>query len=250
MWRKKTVAVIFPTHREKKSIFSAIQEFDSTGYVDEIIVVDNNAEEGTKAEVKRTRAKLIVETRQGYGRAIRTGIENTKADLLIIAEPDGTFDGGDVPKLLAYSDDFDTVFGCRTHGSLIEKNSEMTLIRKLLDVFLGKLITVLFMCQRLTDVGCTLRLTNRKGWNKVTSECKSDGSMFATEWELVAAKNKVKFIEIPTNFRGRVGVSSATDTFYKQAKWGILIFLYIWYVWICSRFGKKLYDGSFPSWRN
>lgn len=242
MWGKKTVAVIFPTYREKESIFDAIQEFGSTGYVDEIIVVDNNAEEGTGEEVKKTRAKLIKEPRQGYGRAIRTGIQNTKADLIIIAEPDGTFDGRDVPKLLAYSDDFDTVFGSRTHGPLTEKNSEMTLPRKIFDVFLGKLISVLFLCPRLTDVGCTLRLTNRKGWNKVKSECKSDGSMFATEWELVAAKNKVHFIEIPTNFRARVGTSSVTDTFKKQAKWGVRMFFYIWKVWIYKRLGRRLYS--------
>lgn len=241
MWGKKTVAVIFPTYREKNSIKDSIREFDSTGYVDEIIVVDNNAEKGTKTEVKKTRARLIEEKRQGYGRAIRTGIENTKADLLIIAEPDGTFSGKDVPKLLAYSDDFDTVFGTRTHGPLIARKSEMTTLRKLFDVFLGKVISVLFGCPRLTDIGCSLRLTNRGGWNKVKSECKADGSIFATEWQLVAAKNKVNFVEIPTNFRARVGQSSVTDTFQRQAKWGIIMFFYIWKVWIYARLDKRLY---------
>lgn len=243
MWKKQTVAVIFPTYREKDSIFDAIEEFDSSGYVDEIIVVDNNAQEGTEEEVKKTRAKLVKEKRQGYGRAIRTGIEHTKADLLIIAEPDGTFDGRDVTKLLAYSDDFDTVFGTRTHVSLIEDKSEMTFLRRILDYVYGRLINVLFMTSaRLTDVGCTLRLTNRKGWNKVKSECKSNGSIFATEWELVAAKNKVRFIEIPINFRARVGISSVTDKFYKQAKWAIIMFFYIWKVWFYSKLGKKLYS--------
>lgn len=242
MWGKKTVAVIFPTYREKRSIFDAIQEFGSTGYVDEIIVVDNNAEEGTQAEVKRTRAKLIKEPRQGYGRAIRTGIQNTKADLIITAEPDGTFDGRDVTKLLAYSDDFDTVFGSRTYGPLIERNSEMTTTRKLFDVFLGKMISVLFGTSRMTDVGCSLRLTNRKGWNKVKSECRSNGSIFATEWQLIAAKNKVNYVEVPTNFKARVGVSSVTNTLCKQAKWGIVMFFYMWKVWIWQKLGWKLYS--------
>lgn len=241
MWGKKTVAVIFPTYREKDSIKDSVREFDSTGYVDELIVVDNNAEKGTKGEVRKTRARIIDEKRQGYGRAIRTGIESTKADLLIIAEPDGTFDGRDVLKLLAYSDDFDTVFGSRTHVPLIHKHAGMTVLRRWADVFLGKLISFLFLSPPFTDVGCTLRLTNRKGWNKVRSECKSDGSMFATEWQLVAAKNNVRFIEVPINFRSRVEKSSVTDTFYKQAKWGILMFFYIWQVWIYARFGKKLY---------
>lgn len=241
MWGKQTVSVIFPTYREKKSIFDAIQEFYSSGLVDEIIVVDNNAEKGTEAEVKKTRAKLIKEPRQGYGRAIRTGIENTKADLLIIAEPDGTFDGKDVVKLLAYSDNFDTVFGSRTHVPLIHKHSEMSFLRRIVDVLWGKMIGVLFLSPPFTDVGCTLRLTNRNGWRKVVKECKSDGSLFATEWQLVAAKNKVNFIEIPIHFRGRVGKSSVSDTFKKQAKWGIIMFFYIWKVWIYKLLNRKLY---------
>ncbi len=242
MWGRKTVSVIFPTYKEKKSIFDAIQEFDSSGYVDEIIVVDNNAEEGTEAEVKRTRAKIIKETRQGYGRAIQTGIANTKADLMIIAEPDGTFDGKDVVKLLAYSDDFDTVFGSRTHVPLVEKNSEMTIVRRILDVILGKLISLLFISPPLTDVGCTLRLTNRKGWQKIAKECKANNAMFATEWLLLAAKNKVRFIEVPINFRSRVGKSSLTATFFDQAKWGTRISFYILKVWAYARMGKKLYN--------
>jgi len=241
MWGRKTVAVIFPTYREKKSIFESIREFDSTGYVDEIIVVNNNAEEGTDEEVKKTRAKLIYETKQGYGNAIRTGIKNTRADLIIISEPDGTFVGNDVLKLLAYSDNFDTVFGSRTHVHLIDKDSEMTLIRRVMDFLVGKFINLIFACSRLTDVGCTLRLTNRKGWKQVASECKSDGAMFATEWLLVAAKNKVRFIEVPINFRKRVGTSSLTSSFRDQAKWGVLIFLYVIKVWIYSKLGKKLY---------
>ncbi len=241
MWGKKTVAIIFPTYREKKSIFQSIQEFDASGYIDEIIVVDNNAEDGTADEVKKTRAKLIKESRQGYGRAIRTGIENTKADLLIISEPDRTFDGRDVPKLLAYSDDFDTVFGSRTHVPLVEKKSGMTFLRRILDVLFGKLISLLFLCPPFTDVGCTLRITNRKGWQKVVKECKSNDAMFATEWLLVAAKNNVRFIEIPVNFRARIGKSTLTETFFDQTKWGLIIFIFIWKTWFIHQWNKYIH---------
>lgn len=235
MWKQKTVSIIFPTFKEKDSIFNSIQEFDSTGYIDEIIVVDNNAEPGTENEVKKTRAKLIKEPIQGYGQAIKTGIKNSKADLIIVAEPDGTFDGKDVLKLLAYSDDFDTVFGSRTHVPLIHSGSEMTFLRRIIDVLVGKLISLLFLAPPLTDPGCTLRITNKKGWNKVAKECRSTDAMFATEWLLVAAKNKVRFTEIPVNFRPRVGVSSLTATFLDQAFWGTRMFFYVWKVWIKAR---------------
>lgn len=226
MFRNKTVAVVFPTYKELGSIRDVIQEFDGTGFVDEIIVVDNNAEKGTREEVKKTRARLIIEKTQGYGAAIKRGIKNTKADLLIIAEPDGTYAGEDVLKLLAYSDDFDVVFGTRTHIPLIQRGSEMSMLRRYMDVLFGKLISLLFNCSTLTDVGCTLRLTNRKGL-KILSKCTSNSSLFATEWLLQAVKNKVSFIEIPVNFRRRVGTSSTTSTILTQAKWGIIIFFHI-----------------------
>ena len=240
MWRKNKVAVIFPTYREKFSIRQVINEFKHSGYVDEIIVVDNNAEPGTRAEVHKTHARLVYEARQGYGYAIRKGIESTNADMIIVSEPDGSFDGKDVVKLLAYSDDFDTVFGSRTHVPLIHKGSDMTFIKRIGDVLLGKLVTILFLCSPLTDLGCTLKITNRKGWRQVASEATSGDGIFATEWVLLAAKNKVRFTEIPINFKSRVGESTVSGTTVKRVWWGIRKFFYIWRIWIYSCIGKGL----------
>jgi glycosyltransferase involved in cell wall biosynthesis len=114
MWKNKKVSVIFPTYNEKDSIRQAIEDFFSSGFVDEIVVVNNNAVKGTDEEVKKTKAKLVYEKRQGYGYAIWKGLQEATGEYLIISEPDGTFEGKDVIKLLAYSDDFDYVIGTRT----------------------------------------------------------------------------------------------------------------------------------------
>lgn len=227
MWHNKKVSVIFPTYREKKSIKSAILAFSRTGYVDEIIVIDNNAEKGTATEVAKTHAKLVYEKKQGYGAAIRKGIRFTKANLLIVAEPDGTFDGGDVLKLLAYSDDFDMVFGSRTYQPLIHSGSAMHFARRISDVLYGKIISLLYLSPPVTDVGCTLRLTTKEAWAKIAKHCTSDSALFATEWILEAAKNKIRFIQIPVNFKPRIGHSTYTGTLAKQIFWGLVIFLLI-----------------------
>lgn len=231
MWKGKSVTVILPTYREKKSIYKAITEFGANEYVDEIIVVDNNAEAGTRGEVRKTRARLVKETRQGYGYAIRAGLAASHADLLIVAEPDGSFDGRDVIKLLAYSDNFDMVFGSRTHQPLIHPGSDMTFYKRIGDVLLAKLVNILFLCYPLTDLGCTLRLTKRRAWEEIEFECQSRDNIFATEWVVVAAKNRVRFIEIPINFRARVGLSTATSTVQKQLLWGFRKFICIWKIW-------------------
>lgn len=240
MWKKKSVAVVFPTYKEKNSIRKAIESFDASGYVDEIIVVDNNAERGTEDEIKKTRAKLVKEPRQGYGYAVRTGLNTTKKDLVIVAEPDGSFDGKDVVKLLAYSDDFDMVFGSRTHVPLIQKGSDMNFIKRIGDVMLGKLATALFLCYPLTDLGCTLRVTDRKKWKLIENQCHAKDSIFATEWVLIAARNKIRFIEIPINYKARTGMSSVANSIVKKIfYWGTRKFYYIWKIWFYKTFNKR-----------
>lgn len=224
--------MIFPTFREKTSIKNALLEFWRSGYVDEMIVVNNNAEWGTDREVKKTRARLIYEYRQGYGYAIRRGLGEARGDLLITSEPDGSFDGRDVVKLLTYSDDFDMVFGSRTHVPLVAKGSDMTFYKRIGDVLLGKLVTALFLCAPLTDLGCTLRITTKKAWRKIEKHLTASDYIFATEWVLWAAKAGIHFMEIPIHYKSRRGKSTATDTFKKQIIWGVRKFFLIWKIWI------------------
>lgn len=200
MWGKKTVAVIIPASGENEPIFDVIQDFDSTGYVDEIVVVSDNSNLDIGEQIKKTRAKLIEQKVSGFGASVKTGFSSTDADLLIVTEPNRTYQGKDVLKLLSYSDDFDAVFGTRTHIPLIQKGSGMNLTRRIVDGFLGRLVSVLFLSSTLSDVGCPVRLTNKKGWKNVSKECKSNDELFLTEWLVAAAKNKVRFIEIPVNF--------------------------------------------------
>src|SRR3989344_1382992 len=227
MWGKKTVSVIIPASKKQESIFDVIQEYDSTGYVDEVIVVDNGIYEETESKIKKTRARLVKKRIHGYARSIRSGIKNTKAELIIVTDANGFFKGKDVLKLLAYSDDFDMVFGSRTHKPLIEADSGMNFLRCLVDDIFGKLITLLFLSSSLTDVGCVLRLTNRKAWAKVNKECTIGDELFLTQWLINAAKNKVRFIEVPVNYRPSSS-SSYSDSFIFQFVRAVRIFFSIW----------------------
>lgn len=233
MWQKETVAAVIPAGKNKDSIFNVIQELDGTGYVDEIIVVDNGVDNETLKQINKTRARFVKQKKYGVGRAIKTGIKKTKANLIIITEPNGTFKGEDIAKLLSFSEDFDTVLGSRTHIPLIGKGSGMTFSRRLVDDLFGKMISILFLSSNLTDVGCTFRLTNRKGWRSVAKDCKSDSEIFLTQWLIAAAKNKVRFIEIPVNFIAPK-VPTEKDNFFYLAKRGLLVFFYIIGTWFIN----------------
>ena len=227
MWNNKKVSVVFPTYNEKDSIKTAIEDFFSQGYVDEIIVVNNNAAEGTSEEVAKTKAKEVFEKKQGYGFSIRKGLEEAKGDLIIVSEPDGTYIGRDVIKLLAYSEDLDVVFGTRTSKNLIWEGANMGFFIKWGNVFMAKLIEILYNTTTLSDVGCTMRLINRKALKKMQRQFTIGTSHFGVEMMLLAIKNKARFMQIPLNYKERVGKSSVMGNKLKELYLGIIMILLI-----------------------
>jgi glycosyltransferase involved in cell wall biosynthesis len=120
MYRQKKVSIVIPTYNEAESIRMVVDGFFATGFVDEVIVVDNNALGNTKAEVAKTKARLVEEKeKQGYGNAIMRGLSEAVGDLVITVEADGTFNPADVHKFLLYSDDYPVVLGTRTSRASI-----------------------------------------------------------------------------------------------------------------------------------
>lgn len=232
MYQSRTLSIVFACYKEKNSVRNVINDFFSTGFVDEIIIVNNNAEEGTEEEVKKTKAKMIYEKRQGYGYAFQTGIKHARGDYIILCEPDGTFIGSDLERFLVYAKKFDIVLGSRTGQSTPLSGADMGIGRKFANVIEAKTIEVLFNTNALTDVGCTYKLFKKEAIKKLSRHFQTKNSLFATELVLLTVTQNMNFIEIPITFRKRVGRSTFTDNFFKMAKWGLVIYLYILYFWI------------------
>jgi glycosyltransferase involved in cell wall biosynthesis len=232
MYHDKKVTVVFATYREKNSVRAAIEDFLATGFVDEVIVVNNNAEEGTDEEVRKTSATLLYEKRQGYGYTYQTGIAAATGEYIVLAEPDGTFLGSDVERLLVYAKDFPVVFGTRTNQSSILDGAAMGLVRKLADVFEAKMIEVLFATNSLTDIGCTYKLFRRSAIDQLQGKWREGSPLFATELILLTAVERIPFIEVPITFRERVGESTLTARFSQLASWGVRILWFIVRFWI------------------
>ena len=230
MWHGKKVAVLFPTYNEKDSIRRAVLSYYATGLVDEVIVVNNNAAPGTSEEVTGTGAREIFESKQGYGNALLCGIDNTDADLVIFSEPDGTFSGHDVIKLLAYSDDVPVVFGTRTTREFIWKGANMGNFLRWGNWAVGKMTELLFNTTILTDMGCTQRLLSREALQVIRPHLTIGGSHFGPQVLLEVIQHGIPFVEIPMNYCARVGESSVTGCFWKAWRLGWrMIFLVLSY---------------------
>lgn len=215
MWRGKTVAVILPTYNEKDSIRAAAFDFHQEGLADEVIVVNNNAAPGTSEEVDGTGARELFEPRQGYGNALLCGIDHTDADLIVMAEPDGTFSGHDLLKLLAYAEDVPVVFGTRTSREFIWAGANMGPFLRWGNWAVAKMTELLFNTTILTDMGCTYRLFHREALKRIRPHLTIGGSHFGPQLLMEVIAHGIPFIEIPINYHRRVGESSVTGDLWK-----------------------------------
>lgn len=227
MYQGKTVSVLLPTYNEKDSIRKVIEDFLSLQIVDEVIVINNNAAEGTSDEVKKTNAVEYIETKQGYGAAIQRGFREAKGDLIVVCEPDDTFVAADIHKLLSYSMDLDIVYGSRTVKNLIWDGANMGYFLKWGNWAVAKMLQVLFNTNSLSDVGCTYRLIKRPSLEKLMPQFKVQSNFFGPEMMLRGYLNHMKCIQIPVNYKERVGESSVTGDLKKAFVLGMQMIILI-----------------------
>ena len=212
MWNNQRISVVLPAYNEAENIARAVQAFRDLAIVDEILVVDNNSQDGTAQEAQGAGARVVPEPDQGYGYALQRGMQEAAGDLIVHCEPDGTFEARDIFKLLAYSENFDMVLGTRTTQELIWKNANMRPALRIGNLAVAKLLELLFGGPSLSDCGCTFRLIRRHAYRKIQHFLTVGGSHFLPEMVIFGLVRKQRIIEIPVNYRGRVGASKITGT--------------------------------------
>src|SRR5215210_2781807 len=221
MWRTEQVSVVLPTYNEVGSIRATIEGFEALDLVDEIIVVNNNAAAGTSEAVHGTSAREVREPVQGYGAAIRRGLAEAKGDLIVLCEPDGTFDPPDLLKLLPFTTDADVVFGSRTVQTFIWAGANMGLFLRWGNWFVAKLIEASFGTNYLSDVGCTFRVMRRDVVEDLLPCFRLTGSAFGLELLMRSIAMRHPFVQVPVRYRPRVGLSSVTGHRGKTIRLGL-----------------------------
>lgn len=218
MWNGKKVSLVMATYKEKDSIEPVLRDFIATDFADEIIVVDNNAEPGTReavASLASPYVRVVHEPRQGYGYAFRRGYEETTGDYIVTVEPDGTYVGG-LRRFLVFAEEFDVVLGSRT--ILKAKNKDWGYWRREINILYGFLIHFLFNTHMITDIGCTYKLMSRKAYQHLAPLWRHTTSVFATELLLSVVRENLNFTEIPVIFTERVGPSVVLDSRIKLTR--------------------------------
>ena len=206
------VDVIIPAFNEELSIHKVLLDIPKD-LVREIVVVNNNSTDNTRKVAEEHGAKVVDETSKGYGYACLKGIEyltakTEKPDIVVFLDADYS----DYPDQLNCLVDpiklkeKDLVIGSRVLG-IAEKNS--LTIQQRFGNWLATRLIHLFYGFRYTDLGPFRAID----FNKLLDLEMNDTTYgWTVEMQLKAIKNKLRIMEVPVNYRKRIGVSKISGT--------------------------------------
>lgn len=98
MYRGKKISVVIPCHNEEDGIAAVLDQMPSI--VDEVVVVDNNSTDATAQVAAARGARVVAETRKGYGYAHKAGYAAARGDIIVTMDGDGTYPPDSVPLLV------------------------------------------------------------------------------------------------------------------------------------------------------
>ena len=233
MHNGKTLTVVMPAYNEEANIAAAVEAFRALPEVDVVLVVNNNSQDRTEAEARRAGARVLLETRQGYGYACRRGLLEADTDLVAIVEPDGTFCTNDLYKFLAYIHEFDAVFGTRTSWACIWDGANMGFALRYGNVVVAKMLEYLHNGPCLSDVGCTFKIFSQKAIATVKEYFTVSKSHFSPELMILCIRRKLHCVEIPVHYGPRIGESKITGDIHKAVKLGLIM------IWLIGKYRLK-----------
>lgn len=229
--------VVLPALNEEPGIRHVVQDFLTLRDVARVIVVDNGSVDRTGSVAALAGAIVVSEPIRGYGRACRRALaEGLRSGLpvIVLCEADGTFRARDLEKLITYLRHADLVLGSRTHGALVDSDSQMNSFLALGNVFVARLLQLRYWDWamggrlRLSDVGCTYRAIRAEALQRILPALKVGGDHFGPHMVMVAVERGLRVLEVPVTFSRRLGTSKGGNSSWWAAfRLGIIMIYHI-----------------------
>lgn len=221
------IDVLIPAFNEENSVGKVIEGIPSL--VRNIIVVNNNSNDATRNVAKAAGAIVLDEPIKGYGRACLTGMAyldqlSTPPDILVFLDADFSDYPEQLPDIIQpiLTSNMDMVIGSRALGA--KEKGSMTLPQVFGNWLATTLMRWIFRTS-YTDLG-PFRAIRWQALKTIGMEDKNYG--WTIEMQIKAAKLGMKTVEVPVNYRKRIGVSKVSGTVKGVFGAGYKILYTIW----------------------
>jgi dolichol-phosphate hexosyltransferase len=200
MHRGLKISVVIPCYNEEDGVRITIGQLPKV--VDEIVVVDNNCTDRTAEVARSLGARVVAETRKGYGAAYQAGLPAATGDVIVTLDGDGTYPADQIPELVDYlvNKELDFISASRFP---LKNPRAMNFSNKVGNAVLTAGMAVLY--------GTPVRDSQSGMWVFRSSvypklRVKSDGMAFSEEIKIEAIRHRdVRFGEYNVDYRPRVG---------------------------------------------
>ena len=206
------IKVIIPAFNEENSVGKVLKDIPSH-LVDEIIVVNNASTDRTEVEASKAGATVLNEPTPGYGRACLKGMEYLAShpddvDIVVFLDADYSDHPQEMEMLVQpiLQGLADLVIGSRALGKL-EKGAMTP--QQLFGNWLATRLLRLLYGAKFTDLG-PFRAIKYSSLKQIDMQDKTYG--WTVEMQLKAAKYGLKCLEVPVNYRKRLGFSKISGT--------------------------------------
>jgi glycosyltransferase involved in cell wall biosynthesis len=214
------VTVVIPTLNEEEAIGGVLAAIPA-GIANEIIVADSGSRDLTVERAREAGARIVSETRRGYGRACHAGAQAAR-DSDIIVFLDG--DGSDCPELMPLliepilRGEYDFVIGSRARGE--REPGSMSAHQLIAGYLFGAAVRLLYGVH-YTDM-CPFRAVRREALFALGMREMTYG--WNLEMQMRAARAGLCILEVPVAHRRRAGGTSKVSGSFSgtlKASWRI-----------------------------
>lgn len=193
------LSVVMPCLNEHETVGicvrKALKSLRDAGIKGEVIVADNGSMDGSIELARSEGARVVNVTDRGYGNALIGGITAARAEFVLMADADDSYNFTHIPAFLKQLHaGSDLVMGNRFQGG-IEKDAMPHLHRYLGNPVLTG-IGRLFFHSPCGDFHCGIRAFRKESFLRMN--IRSTGMEFASEMVVKASLLQMKISEIPT----------------------------------------------------
>jgi glycosyltransferase involved in cell wall biosynthesis len=205
------LSIVIPCLNEAETIgqcvAAAIRALEDGGIAGEVIVVDNDSDDGSGVLAAAAGARVIFEPRRGYGRAYLTGLDAALGEYILMADADLTYDFAEASRFLEQLEDgADMVVGNRMQN--IHPGAMPWHHRYIGNPLLSGLLNLLFKTG-VDDAHCGMRALRRSVLERL--DLRTTGMEFASEMVIRAAKEGLEIRQFPIEYHRRGGESKLSS---------------------------------------